>query len=160
YSQNSLALLQATAAAITARTGLHADILDGSSLRTVSMLTSAGHGSVAVPSSWRVVGVAVQIVHGLDALPEALLVLFASVCLLAIGAAGVLVGVGRRKEVLLLQQIGWQNGYLLFILTLDALLLCLPGCMLAISWLVLSTTFWVSNLPPEVVVLLLFSGIL
>jgi len=43
YSQRSLALLQATASAITARTGLYVDILDGSSPRTIA-LSVAGTG--------------------------------------------------------------------------------------------------------------------
>src|SRR5947209_8628438 len=64
YSQASLALLQATAAAITARTGLHVDILDGSSLRTVSIISSPASTDPVAQSSWRVTGIAVQIVRG------------------------------------------------------------------------------------------------
>ncbi|HLJ33734.1 MAG TPA: hypothetical protein VKU38_08790, partial [Ktedonobacteraceae bacterium] len=123
YSQQSLALLQATAAAITARTGLYVDILDGSSTRTVSIMSPTNDTSVSLPSTWRVVGVAVQIVHGVDTLQETLLILCSFVCLLAIGASGVLIGIGRKKEVLLLQQIGWSRSLIVFILLLDALML-------------------------------------
>jgi len=158
YSQNSLALLQVTAAAITARTGLHVDILDGSSVRSVAIATSPRTGPI-IQSSWRVVGVAVQIVHGLDALQETLLVLCSLVCLLAIGVAGVLVGIGRREEALLLQHIGWQRYLLACTISLDALILCGPGCVLAITWIILASAFWPSSLPSVVVWLLLLSGI-
>lgn len=155
YGQQSLALLQATAAAITARTGLYVDILDGSSQRTVS--TSTGAGS-PVQSTWRVVGVAVQIVQGVDAMQQTLLVLCAIVCLLAIGGAGALVGLGRRKDALLLQQLGWPTYLLLCIFALDALILSLPGCLLAVSWTILASTFWPSSLSPVIIGILLSGG--
>ncbi len=136
YSQQSLALLQATSAAITARTGLYVDILDGSSTRTVSIVLPGNNANVVLPSTWRVVGVAVQIVHGVDTLQETLLILCSFVCLLAIGASGVLIGLGRKKEVLLLQQIGWSHPLIVFILVLDALILCLPGFLLAALWII------------------------
>ncbi len=136
YSQQSLALLQATSAAITARTGLYVDILDGSSTRTVSIVLPGNNANTALPSTWRVVGVAVQIVHGVDTLQETLLILCSFVCLLAIGASGVLIGIGRKKEVQLLQQLGWPHPLIVFILVLDALILCLPGFLLAALWII------------------------
>jgi len=111
-------------------------------------------------TSWRATGVAVQIVHGVDALQEALLVLCSMVCLLAIGAAGALVGVGCRKDELLLRQLGWpahlSNASLLF----DALLLCFPGGLLAVGWLVLTIGHLASTLSPVVILALLGAGIL
>ncbi len=157
YGQQSLALLQSTAAAITARTGLHVDILDGSSLRNVSISTSTDAGS-PVQSSWRVVGVAVQIVHGVDALQQTLLVLCTIVCLLAIGAAGALVGIGRRKDALLLQQLGWPTYLLVCIFALDALILSLPGFLLAMSWMILASTHWPGSLSPVVIWILFIGG--
>jgi hypothetical protein len=158
YSQRSLALLQATASAITARTGLYVDILDGSSPRTIA-LSVAGTG-VPMQASWRATGVAVQIVHGVDALQEALLVLCSLVCLLAIGAAGALVGVGRRKDALLLRQLGWPAHLLNASLLFDALLLCLPGGLLAVGWLALAAGHLASALSPAVALALLGAGIL
>jgi hypothetical protein len=149
YSQQSLALLQATAATIVARTGLHVDILDGSSLRAVSITAqdTAHWGTIArVQSMWRVVGVAVQIEHGVDALQAMLLALCSIVCLLAIGAAGVLVGIGRRKEALLLRQIGWRRYVLVAVFTIDGLALCGPGCLLAIGCAMLAARIWASSL--------------
>ncbi|GAC1629022.1 MAG: hypothetical protein NVS4B7_17920 [Ktedonobacteraceae bacterium] len=160
YSQSSVAILQATAAAITTRTGLHVDILDGSSLRTVSLTTASPDFHQTIPSLWRVVGVAVQLVHGLDAIQQILLVLCSIVCLLAIGTSGVLVGIGHRKETLLLQQLGWQRYLLASFLILDAFFLCGPGCLLAISWIIIMSAFWPNSLPPESVWLLLIIGIL
>jgi hypothetical protein len=157
YGQQSLALLQSTAAAITARTGLHVDILDGSSLRSVSISTSTDVGS-PVQSSWRVVGVAVQIEHGVDALQQTLLVLCTIVCLLAIGAAGALVGIGRRNDALLLQQLGWPTYLLVCIFALDALILSLPGCLLAMSWMILASTHWPGSLSPVVIWTLFIGG--
>ena len=158
YSQRSLALLQATASAITARTGLHVDILDGSSPRTITL--SVAGTSVPMQTSWRATGVAVQIVHGVDALQEALLVLCSMVCLLAIGAAGALVGVGRRKDALLLRQLGWPAHLLNASLLLDALLLCFPGGLLAAGWLALAAGHLASMLSPAVILALLGAGIL
>jgi hypothetical protein len=159
YSQQSLALLQATAAAITTHTGLHVDILDGSSLRSVSLSSSTDSGTL-VRSSWRVVGVAVQIVRGVDALQQTLLVFCSIVCLLAIGAAGALVGIGRRKDALLLQQLGWSPYLLLCILALDALILSLPGCLLAVSWIMLASAVWRSSLPPVILWILFIGGLI
>src|SRR5205823_7467936 len=100
-----LTLLQSTAASIVARTGLHVDILDGSSLRTISITTSHKGATTSLQSTWRVVGVAVQIERGVDVLQATLLTLCSIVCLLAIGVAGTLVGSGRRRDALLLLQI-------------------------------------------------------
>jgi hypothetical protein len=151
YSQQSLVLLQSTAASIDARTGLHVDILDGSSLRTISLTVQAPvhMGTIAsVQSMWRVVGIAVHIEHGMDALQAVLLALCSIVCLLAIGAAGVLVGIGRRKEALLLRQVGWQWYVLVAVFTFDGLALCGPGCLLAIGWTMLGTRIWASSMSP------------
>ena len=111
-------------------------------------------------TSWRATGVAVQIVHGVDALQEALLVLCSMVCLLAIGAAGALVGVGRRRDVLLLRQLGWPAHLLNASLLLDALLLCFPGGLLAAGWLALAAGHLASMLSPAVILALLGAGIL
>ncbi len=158
YSQRSLALLQATASAITARTGLYVDILDGSSPRSI-VLSAAGI-DVPIQTSWRATGVAVQIVRGVDALQEALLALCSIVCLLAIGVAGVLVGVGRRKDALLLHQLGWPAHLSSASFLLDALLLCLPGGLLVVGWLGLATGHLASTLPPAVIPALFGAGIL
>jgi len=159
YSQSSLALLQATAVAITARTGLHVDILDGSSLRTVTFSSQGNNAASRLQSSWRVVGVAVQIVHGLDTLQETLLVLCAIVCLLAVGLAGILVGIGRRKDTLLLEQLGWQVPLLVSIVVVDALFLCLPGCLLAAFFLLVTGHVAQSNLPSAILWGLLGVGV-
>ncbi len=163
YSQQSLALLQATAASIVARTGLHVDILDGSSLRAVSIsLLNTTHGGtmVSVRSMWRALGVAVQIEHGMDGLQVALLVLCSIVCLIAMGAAGILVGIGRRKDALLLRQVGWRRYIVVAALTFDGIALCGPGCLLATGWTLLATKIWASSLSPPVMWMLLGMGVL
>ena len=159
YNQRSLALLQATAATITAHTGLHVDILDGSSVRAVAIVSSSPYASHVFRSSWRVLGVAVQLVQGVDALQELLLALCTFVSLLAIGAAAVLVGSGRRKEALLLQRLGWRSNLLFCLFCFEALLLCFPGYGLAVAWMVVSTTFWHNHLPIGTVALLLSLGV-
>jgi hypothetical protein len=159
YNQRSLALLQATAATISARTGLHVDILDGSSLREVGLTTTGTHTNATIQTSWRVVGVAVQIVHGLDTLQETLLLLASIVCLLAVGIAGVLVGSGRAKDVALLQQLGWNRLLLTGILLLDALFLCLPGYLLAVGFIIFATHIWQSSLASGILWLLSGMGI-
>jgi len=160
YNQRSLALLQATAAAITSHTGLHVDILDGSSVREVAIVSSSPYAGHALRSSWRVVGVAVQLVQGVDVMQELLLALCTFVSVLAIGAAAVLVGSGRRKEALLLQQLGWQSKYLFCLFVFEALLLCFPGYALAVTWMILSTTLRHSHLPSGTVALLLSMGVI
>jgi cell division protein FtsX len=145
YSQSSLALLQATAATITARTGLHVDILDGSSTRVIASSGVDGGQAPALP--WRVTGVAIQIVHGLDALQETLLVLCIAVCLLAIGVAGAVIGIGRRDEAELLREIGWSPLLQLWTFVSDALILCLPGWLLSIGWIVVAGWLWPGSLP-------------
>ena len=152
--------MQATAAAITTHTGLHVDILDGSSVREVAIVSSSPYAGHVLRSSWRVVGVAVQLVQGVDVMQELLLALCTFVSVLAIGAAAVLVGSGRRKEALLLQQLGWQSKYLFCLFVFEALLLCFPGYALAVTWMILSTTLRHSHLPSWTVVLLLSMGVI
>ncbi len=161
YSQQSLALLQATAAAISARTGLHVDILDGSSLRTVTFSVQSSPPMTGnFQATWRVVGVAVQIVHGVDTLQVMLLALCSLVCLLSIGMAGVLVGIGRRKEALLLSRLGWQSNTLVTVFLCDGLALCLPGCVLAAAWMIVSIVLWAGSVSPPVTWLLMGVGLL
>ena len=159
YNQQSLALLQATAATIFARTGLHVDILDGSSLREVGLTTTGANNNTMIQTSWRVVGVAVQIMHGLDTLQEMLLLLCSIVCLLAVGIGGLLVGSGRSKDIVLLQQLGWHRSLLISIVLLDALFLCLPGYLLAAGFIMLAVHIWVSRLASSILWLLLGIGI-
>lgn len=163
YSQRSLALLQSTAAAIEARTGLHVDILDGSSLRTIS-ISVQGNAQTApvanVQAAWLAVGVAVQIDHGVDALQETLLILCSIVCLLAIVTSGALVGIGRRKDALVLAQLGWQRCLLPATFTLDGLLLCLPAALLAAGCSLLANRLWAGSLPLPVTWGLLAVGML
>lgn len=160
YNQRSSELLQATAAAITAHTGLHVDILDGSSERAVAIVSSSPYAGHILRSSWKVVGVAVRLVQGVDVLQELLLALCTFVSLLAIGAAAVLVGSGRRKEALLLQQLGWQSNLLFCLFIVEALLLCFPGYALTVAWMVVSATFWHNHLPIGTMVLLLSLGLI
>ena len=157
YNAKSLAVLQSTAAAITARTGLHVDILDGSSTRTVTL--ESGNGGNGLAQTWRAVGVAVQITHGVDALQKTLFILCALICLLAIGAAGVLIGTGRRNEARILEQLGWSRSLRAIAYILDALLLALPGCVLASLLIVLAGKFWPGNVPPAIMWALLACGV-
>ena len=163
YNQQSLALLQSIAASIVARTGLHVDILDGSSLRMVSMtIRGPEHsGTIAnIQSMWRADGIAVQIEQGMDVLQTVLLGLCSLVCLLAIGSAGVLVGIGRRKEALLLRQLGWRGYMLAAVFAVDGLALCGPGCLLAIGWTMLTMRIGAGGLSSLVAWALLVVGIL
>lgn len=157
YNAKSLAVLQSTAAAITARTGLHVDILDGSSTRLVTL--ESGNGGNGLSRTWRMVGVAVQITHGVDGLQKTLFILCALICLLAIGAAGVLIGTGRRNEARILEQLGWSRSLRTGAYILDAFLLALPGCILASLLIVLAGKFWPGNVPPVTMWALLLCGV-
>ena len=159
YNQRSLALLQSVAATISARTGLHVDILDGSSLRNVGVSASGAHNNAVIQTTWREVGVAVQIVHGLDTLQEMLLLLCSIVCLMTIGIAGTLVGNGRSKDAALLQLLGWHSSTIVSSLLVDALLLCLPGCMLAAIFILIATHIWQSSTSVALLWLLLGTGV-
>ncbi len=163
YNQQSLALLQSIAASIIARTGLHVDILDGSSLRTITITVQAPVHTetiASMQSMWMAIEIAVRIEHGMDAMQAVLLALCSIVCLLAIGAAGALVGIGRRKDALLLRQVGWRWYMLVAAFTFDGLGLCGPGCLLAIGWTMLATRIWASSLSPMFTWVLLAVGVL
>ncbi len=157
YNSKSLALLQATAAAITARTGLHVDILDGSSTRTITL--QSGNRGKSSSQTWSVVGVAVQITRGVDALQKTLFLLCALICLLATGAAGVLIGTGRRNEARTLEQLGWSRPLRTGAYIFDALLLALPGCLLASLLIALAGRFWPGNVPSLTMWALLACGV-
>ncbi|MGH2494808.1 MAG: hypothetical protein ACRDIV_08895 [Ktedonobacteraceae bacterium] len=156
YNSKSLALLQSTSAAITARTGLHVDILDGSSTRHVTL--TSGNANNTLTATWRVAGVAVQITHGVDALQNTLFVLCALICLLATGAAGILIGIGRRNEARALDQLGWSRSLQMGVYVFNALLLALPGCVLASALIMLASKFWPGNVPFSTMWILLASG--
>ncbi len=158
YNSKSLALLQAAAAAITARTGLHVDILDGSSTRIVTLESASTN--MALPLRWRVVGVAVHITHGVDALQQMLFILCVLICLLATCAAGVLIGTGRRNEARILEQLGWSRSLHIGAYTFDALLLALPGCILASILIVVADKFWPGNVPSQAMWVLLVCGVM
>ncbi|HKV57905.1 MAG TPA: FtsX-like permease family protein, partial [Ktedonobacteraceae bacterium] len=158
YNSKSLALLQSTAAAITARTGLHVDILDGSSTRRVTL--ASGNANNALTTTWRVAGVAVQITHGVDALQNTLFILCALICLLATGAAGVLIGIGRRNEARALDQLGWSRSLRTGVYAFNALLLALPGGVLASAFIILASWFWPGNMPLSTMWILLASGVI
>ncbi|HET9999671.1 MAG TPA: hypothetical protein VFQ36_02180, partial [Ktedonobacteraceae bacterium] len=158
YNAKSLALLQSTAATITARTGLHVDILDGSSTRRVTL--ASGNTNNTLTTTWRVVGVAVQITHGVDALQNALFVLCMLICLLASGAAGILIGVGRRNEARTLDQLGWPQSLRMEVYIFDALLLAMPGCALASILVALASRFWPGNVPFSIMWILLAIGVI
>lgn len=158
YNSKSLALLQSTAAAITARTGLHVDILDGSSTRIVTLESS--NGGKGLSQMWTVVGVAVQITHGVDALQKILFILYALICLLATGAAGVLIGTGRGNEARILEQLGWSQRLRAGAYIFDALLLALPGCLLAALLIILAGKFWPGNVPSLTMWTLLVCGVI
>ena len=158
YSQQSLALLQAIAGAIMARTGLHVDILDGSSLRQVTIQLPSSHSSLI--STWRVTGVAVQIVHSVDALQNLLLAFACLVCLLAFCSAGIQVGVGRRKEMLFLSRVGWSRSLLGLMCMVDALLLACPGLLLVAGWLLLFARFSANTFHPALIWCMLAAGLL
>ena len=157
YNAKSLALLQSTAATITAHTGLHVDILDGSSTRHVTL--AAGNANDGLTTTWRVLGVAVQITHGVDALQNTLFVLCMLICLLATGAAGILIGIGRRNEARALDQLGWSQALRIGVYVLDALLLALPGCVLASALIVLARRFWPGNVSFSAMWILLAIGV-
>jgi len=158
YNAKSLALLQSTAATITARTGLHVDILDGSSTRYVTLAT--GNASSALTTTWRVVGVAVQITHGVDALQNTLFALCMLIGLLATGAAGILTGIGRRNEARALDQLGWSPSLRTGVYIFNALFLALPGCVLASLLIVLARRFWPGNVSFSTMWILLASGVI
>lgn len=158
YNSKSLALLQAIAAAITARTGLHVDILDGSSTRVVTL--ASGSTNNALTNTWRVVGVAVQITRGVDALQNTLFILCAIICLLAIGAAGVLIGIGRKDEARALEQLGWSQPLRIGVYIFGALLLALPGCALASLLIALASKFWPGNVLSSTMWALLVCGVI
>ena len=157
YNAKSLAVLQSTAATITARTGLHVDILDGSSTRTVTL--ESGNSENGLSQTWQVVGVAVQITHGVDALQKTLFILCALICLLAIGAAGVLIGTGRQNEARILEHLGWSRSLRTGAYIFDAFLLALPGCILASLLIVLAGKFWPGNVPSITMWALLACGV-
>jgi hypothetical protein len=89
-----------------------------------------------------------------------LLVLCSTVCLLSIGMAGMLVGIGRRKDALLLRQLGWQSDALALVFLCDALALCAPGCLLVAGWTIFATRVRTGSVPPPVIGTLIGVGIL
>ncbi len=137
YTPENLAKVESLAAQIVEQTGLHVDVVAGSSPQKV-LVYVPGVGYVEEP--WTTLGAAVQVSQGVTTANALLLGAFLLASLLFIAETSQVSLLGRYREIGTLRAVGWSAGQTLRYLLLDALVMAvLAGTLGALAALVLNT---------------------
>ena len=128
YTPENVAKVERVAREIVERTGLHVDIVAGSSPRAV-LVQVPGVGYVE--QRWTTLGAAAQITGGINAANFTLLACLLLASGLYIGNAAQLSILARREEIGLLKAVGWHTSHVRAYLLSELLLLGLLGAALA-----------------------------
>ncbi len=152
YSDENLAKVERIAGEIRERTGLHVDIIAGSSPRKVWIdVPEMGY----VQENWTTLGTATQISQGINIANGSLLLIMIFSSVLFIINTTNLSLLPRFKEIGILQAVGWRESDLLNRLLSDLTLVGLIGCLFSASFsLLLSLAL---GLRPSLIVILMTS---
>ncbi len=135
FGQRSESLLQQVAMDIQGRTGLHVDVITGSSGHPLTIQTTVSD-SGTISEVWVQPYAAVTITSGVNIANILLLIAAVSVALLALIAAALLSANGRVSDVRLLLDTGWSRPLLLSEATIEAgvaaLLAALPAWLVSL----------------------------
>ncbi|GAB4521310.1 MAG: hypothetical protein Fur0018_01660 [Anaerolineales bacterium] len=136
YTPENLARVEAVAAEIVERTGLHVDIVAGSSPQRV-LVSVPGVGYVEEP--WTTLGAAVQVSSGINTANLMLLLTLLLASVLFTAEISQISLLGRYQELGTLRAVGWDAASLLRYLLADALLLgAVSGSVAVLASLVLN----------------------
>ena len=132
YSPDAVDRIAQVAAAIHDRTGLHVDVVAGSSPVDVDVQV-AGVGTVR--ERWTTLGEAPRIVSGAEGLSGLLLIGAGLVVLLYLGSFGVFLVDDQRRGLEILRQVGWRQVSRAWLPVSQALLLALASAALSVAML-------------------------
>ncbi len=145
YTPAAVDHIAQVAQAIRDRTGLHVDVVAGSSPVDVDVAV-AGVGTVR--ERWTTLGEAPRIVTGADGLSGLLLGGAGLVVLLYLGSFGVFLVDDQRRGLEILGQLGWRRVSRVWLLVSQALLLGLAAAILSVILLAIFDAITDVDLPP------------
>ncbi len=132
YGPDAIGRIEQVARAISERTGLHVDVVAGSSPVDVDIAV-AGVGTVR--ERWTTLGEAPLIASGAEGLSGLLLAAAGLVVVLYLGSFGVFLVDDQRRGLEILGQIGWRRRDRVWLLVSQALLLGLAAALLSVGLL-------------------------
>lgn len=128
YTEESMARVEQVASEITERTGLHVDIVASSSPQKVLVFVP---GLGYVEERWTTLGVATEVISGINAANLVLLGTLLATSVLFIANAAQLSVLRRRREIGLLQSVGWRAADINWFLLSDAVVVGILAAPLA-----------------------------
>ncbi len=154
YTPQNVKKVEAVAAEIIAATGLHVDIVSGSSPQQVLVyIPGSADGKVAplgyVEEQWTTLGAAANISGGIDSASVLMLVVTGLAGLLYLLSQSLLSTLSRRRELALLQAIGWRRRHISGLVIGEAAVLGLLGGVTAIILALLIARLLNLAAPPE-----------
>ena len=137
YTPQNVKKVEAVAAEIIAATGLHVDIVSGSSPQQVLVyIPGSPDGKVAplgyVEEPWTTLGAAASISGGIDSASVLMLAVTGLAGLLYLLSQSLLSTLSRRRELALLQAIGWRRRHISGLVIGEAAILGLLGGVTAV----------------------------
>jgi putative ABC transport system permease protein len=143
YTPENVAKVEAVAAQIIKSTGLHVDIVAGSSPQKVLVyIPGSPDGTVAplgyAEEPWTTLGTAATISTGIDRASVLMLAATGMTGLLYLISQSLLSTLSRRKELALLQAVGWRRRHVAGLVLGEAAILGLLGglCAVALAMLI------------------------
>lgn len=151
YSPAAMSKIEAVAAAIVQRTGLHVDVVAGSSPIDVEVDVEGGS---AVTERWTTLGEAVRIESGASGFSGLLLLGAVVVVLLYLLTFGIFLVGDQGRELAVLRLVGWRRSTAVLLVALQAIGLGLLSATLAVAATLLIGAAMEVRLAPAVLVLL------
>ena len=154
YTPANVRKVEEVAAQIIKSTGLHVDIVAGSSPQKVLVyVPGSPDGKVAplgyVEEPWTTLGTAARITSGIDSASVAMLAATGIAGLLYLISQVLLSTLARRKELALLQAIGWRRRHIAGLVLGEATVLGLVGALCSVILATLLTSSLGLLAPPE-----------
>ncbi len=154
YTPDNVKKVEAVAAEIIKATGLHVDIVAGSSPQTVLVyIPGSPDGSVAplgyVEEQWTTLGAAASIQSGIDSASLLMLAGTGIAGLLYLISQSLLSTLSRRRELALLQAVGWRRRDIGGLVVGEAAILGLLGGLAAVALAILIAQGLGLVAPPE-----------
>lgn len=137
YTPQNVKKVEAVAAEIIKATGLHVDVVSGSSPQQITVyIPGSPDGKIAplgyVEEPWTTLGAAANISGGIDSASVLMLAVTALAGLLYLISQSILSTLSRRRELALLQAVGWRRRHISGLVVGEAGVLGLIGGVTAI----------------------------
>lgn len=136
YSEENLHKVERVASEISERTGLHVDIIAGSSPRNVWVYVP---GMGYLEEAWTTLGAVQHITHGINAMNISLMVIFLIVSCVFIAFTTNVSLMSRIEEIGVLRSVGWRKGDVFRYLLSELIAIGLVGAISAAGFSLLLT---------------------